>query len=337
MDIQKNKDLIDFNSFVIKATADYYVEVTSEHEIEAALDFVYAEKVPYLILGGGSNILFVNNFHGMIIHIKNKGIFWDSSLDNQKQRVDVSAGENWHNFVVLCLSKNLHGLENLALIPGTVGGAPIQNIGAYGVEVKDLIESVKVFDLTRKKWLILSNQDCGFGYRNSILRTSNRYIVYTVTFELERQWNPRLHHRELYERFHTKKTKAADIFNEVCRVRRTKLPDPKIKGNAGSFFKNPIISMSELDRLNSDCPGIPFYKTNDPDAVKVPAAWLLDNLGWRGKSLGGASVSTNHALVIVNQARATGRDIYDLAMEMSSSVFDNFEITLIPEVKIIDS
>ena len=156
MDIQKNKDLIDFNRFGIKATADYYVEVTSEHEIEAALDFVYAEKVPYLILGGGSNILFVNNFHGMIIHIKNKGIFWDSSLDNQKQRVDVSAGENWHNFVVLCLSKNLHGLENLAMIPGTVGGAPIQNIGAYGVEVKDLIESVKVFDLTRKKWLILS-------------------------------------------------------------------------------------------------------------------------------------------------------------------------------------
>ena len=147
------------------------------------------KKIPYQILGGGSNVLFVRNFQGMIIHIRNKGIFWGEYVDNEKQTIDVSAGEDWHNFVTSCLDRNLYGLENLALIPGTVGGAPIQNIGAYGVEVKDLIKSVRVFDVIERKWLNLLNQDCGFNYRSSVFRGSSRYVVFSVLFELDRQWN----------------------------------------------------------------------------------------------------------------------------------------------------
>lgn len=337
MNIQKNIDLTDFNTFKVSITADYYAEISSERDLEDILDFTSTEKIPFHILGGGSNILFVKDFQGMIIHVKNRGILWDENTDSEKERVDVSAGEDWHNFVISSLNKKFYGLENLALIPGMVGGAPIQNIGAYGVEVKDLIKSVKVFDVIERKWLTLSNQDCGFNYRNSIFRTSDRYIVYSVVFELTRQWKPKLHHKELYEKFHCKTIGALDVFNEVCRIRSTKIPDPKIKGNAGSFFKNPFISINELNRLTSEFPEIPFYNTNDPDIVKVPAAWLLDNLGWKGKNYGGAFVSSDHALVIVNQGNATGEQIYNLARQMSSSVFDKYGITLVPEVKIIDS
>ena len=336
MNIQQNKDLTDFNTFRVKVTADYFVEVTTEKELEDAIEFTFVKKIPYQILGGGSNVLFVRNFQGMIIHIRNKGIFWGEYVDNEKQTIDVSAGEDWHNFVTSCLDRNLYGLENLALIPGTVGGAPIQNIGAYGVEVKDLIKSVRVFDVIERKWLNLLNQDCGFNYRSSVFRSSSRYVVFRVLFDLDRQWKPKLSHKELSEKLHYRKIEAADIFDEVCKIRSTKLPDPRVDGNAGSFFKNPFISVGELNRLSSDFPEIPFYSTHDPDTVKIPAAWLLDNLGWKGKNLGDALVSANHALVIINQGGATGRQIYDLAKEMSLSVFNKYGITLVPEVKIID-
>ncbi len=337
MNIQQNKDLTDFNTFRVKVTADYFVEVTTEEELEDALDFSFTKNIPYQILGGGSNILFVKDFQGVIIHINNKGILWGEHADDERIKVNVAAGEDWHNFVILCLSKNLYGLENLALIPGTVGGAPIQNIGAYGVEVKDLIESVRVFDVLEKTWLKLLSQECAFNYRSSLFRGSNRYVVFSVLFELGRKWEPKLSHKELSDKFRCKKIEPLDVFEEVCRIRTAKLPDPTVDGNAGSFFKNPFVPVSELNRLSSEFPEIPFYNTNDPNTVKIPAAWLLDNLGWKGKNLGSAVVSSNHALVIVNQGNASGEQIYDLAREMSLSVFDKYGITLAPEVKIIDS
>ena len=335
MKIQKKQNLTFLNTFKVHATADFFAEVTSEEELEDALDYARARSISYEIIGGGSNILFAHDFNGMVIRVRNKGIVWDKYKDSGKQKVAVSAGENWHDFVTQCLENNVYGLENLALIPGTVGGAPIQNIGAYGVEVKEFISNIKVFDVVEKKWLIIHKEDCGFGYRNSVFKTTDRFIVFSVVFELARNWEPRFNHKELSEKFNDKNATPSVVFDEICKMRREKLPDPEVTGNAGSFFKNPIITLNEFKELKIQFPDIPCYKTDTSGFLKIPAAWLLDYLGWKGKALEGASVSSKHALVIVNSDNASGGNILDLAKEMSSSVLDNFGIILAPEVKII--
>ena len=335
MKIQKKKNLTFLNTFKVCATADFYAEITSEQELEEALDYASARSIPFETIGGGSNILFSQDFKGMVIHVRNQGILWDKVKDSAKQKITVSAGENWHNFVARCLRKNLYGLENLALIPGSVGGAPIQNIGAYGVEVKEFISCVKVYDVIEKKWLSIDGKNCGFDYRSSIFKISDRYIIFSVIFELFRNWEPRLNHKELSSKFSSRNATASDVFDEVCKLRSKKLPDPNITGNAGSFFKNPIIHSNEFKKLRIQFPDIPCYKTDNSSFLKIPAAWLLDYLGWKGKTLQGASVSSKHALVIVNLGNASGENILDLAKKMSSSVLDNFGIMLIPEVKII--
>ena len=335
MKIQKKKNLTSLNTFKVNATADFFAEITSEQELEEALDYASARSIPFEIIGGGSNILFAQDFKGMVIRVRNKGILWDKVKDSHKQKVTVSAGEDWHNFVTRCLEKNLYGLENLALIPGTVGGAPIQNVGAYGVEVKEFILSVKVFDVIEKRWLSIEKKNCGFGYRSSIFKTSDRFIIFSVIFELVRNWEPRLNHKELSAKFVSKQATASVVFDEVCKLRSKKLPDPSVIGNAGSFFKNPIIPASEFRKLKTKFPDIPFYETDNSSFLKIPAAWLLDYLGWKGKTLKGASVSPKHALVIINSGNASAENILDLAKKMSSSVLDNFGIMLVPEVKII--
>ena len=335
MKIQKNQNLTFLNTFKVHATADFFAEITSEEDLEEALDYASARSIPYEIIGDGSNILFAQDFSGMVIRVRNKGIVWDKFKDSEKQKVAVSAGENWHNFVTLCVEKNAYGLENLALIPGTVGGAPIQNIGAYGVEVKEFISSIKAYDVIEKKWLRILGEDCGFDYRSSIFKTTDRFIILSVIFELVRSWEPRLNHKELSAKFINRNATAPGVFNEICKMRSEKLPDPSLAGNAGSFFKNPIITSSDLKKLRIQFPDIPCYETGTSGGLKIPAAWLLEHLGWKGKALGGASVSSKHALVIVNSGNASGGNILDLAKEMSSSVLDNFGIMLTPEVKII--
>ena len=335
MKIQKKKNLTSLNTFKVNATADFFAEITSEQELEEALDYASARSIPFEIIGGGSNILFAQDFKGMVIRVRNKGILWEKAKDSDRQKVTASAGEDWHNFVTRCLEKNLYGLENLALIPGTVGGAPIQNIGAYGVEVEEFISGVKVFDVIEKKWISIERKNCGFSYRNSIFKTSDRFIIYNVIFDLVRNWEPRLNHKELSAKFVSKKTTAAVVYDEICKLRNKKLPDPSVIGNAGSFFKNPIIPISKFEKLKTKFPDIPFYETENSSFLKIPAAWLLDYLGWKGKTLGGASVSPKHALIITNSGNASGENILDLAKKMSSSVFDNFGIMLVPEVRII--
>ena len=335
MKIQKKKNLTSLNTFKVNATADFFAEITSEQELEEALDYASARSIPFEIIGGGSNILFAQDFKGMVIRVRNKGILWDKVKDSDKQKVTASAGEDWHKFVTRCLEKNLYGLENLALIPGTVGGAPIQNIGAYGVEVEEFISSVKVFDVIEKKWISIERKNCGFSYRNSIFKTSDRFIIYNVIFELVRNWKPRLNHKELSAKFVSKKVTASVVFDEICKLRNKKLPDPSVIGNAGSFFKNPIIPISKFEKLKTKFPDIPFYETENSSFLKIPAAWLLDCLGWKGKTLEGASVSPKHALIITNSGNASGENILDLAKKMSSSVLDNFGIMLVPEVRII--
>ena len=335
MKIQRKQNLTFLNTFKVHATADFFTEVTSENDLEEALDYASVRSIPYEIIGGGSNVLFAQDFNGMVICIRNKGMVWDKFKDSDKQRVSVSAGENWHSFVTQCVEKNAYGLENLALIPGTVGGAPIQNIGAYGVEVKEFISSVKAYDVIEKKWLIILREDCGFDYRSSIFKTTDRFIILNVVFELVRNWKPRLNHKELSAKFIDRNATASVVFDEICKLRSEKLPDPSLTGNAGSFFKNPIVNVNEFKELKIKYPDIPHYKTDTSGVLKIPAAWLLDYLGWKGKALGGASVSSKHALVIVNSNSASGANILDLAKEMSSSVLDNFGIILTPEVKII--
>ena len=335
MKIQKKKNLTSLNTFKVHATADFFAEITSEKELEEALDYASARSIPFEIIGGGSNILFAQDFKGMVIRIRNKGILWDKVKDSDKQKVTASAGEDWHKFVTRCLEKNLYGLENLALIPGTVGGAPIQNIGAYGVEVEEFISGVEVFDVIEKKWISIDRKNCGFSYRNSIFKTSDRFIIYSVIFELVRSWEPRLNHKELSAKFVSKKATASVVFDEICKLRNKKLPDPSVIGNAGSFFKNPIIPISKFEKLKTKFPDIPFYETETSSFLKIPAAWLLDYLGWKGKTLEGASVSPKHALIITNSGNASGENILDLAKKMSSSVLDNFGIMLVPEVRII--
>ena len=335
MKIQKKKNLTSLNTFKVHATADFFAEITSEQELEEALDYASARSIPFEIIGGGSNILFAQDFKGMVIRIRNKGISWDKVKDSDKQKVTASAGEDWHKFVTRCLEKNLYGLENLALIPGTVGGAPIQNIGAYGVEVEEFISGVEVFDVIEKKWISIDRKNCGFSYRNSIFKTSDRFIIYSVIFELVRSWEPRLNHKELSAKFVSKKATASVVFDEICKLRNKKLPDPSVIGNAGSFFKNPIIPISKFEKLKTKFPDIPFYETENSSFLKIPAAWLLDYLGWKGKTLEGASVSPKHALIITNSGNASGENILDLAKKMSSSVLDNFGIMLVPEVRII--
>ena len=335
MKIQKRKNLTSLNTFKVNATADFFAEITSEQELEEALDYASARSIPFEIIGGGSNILFAQDFKGMVIRLGNKGILWDKEKDREKQKVTASAGEDWHKFVTRCLEKNLYGLENLALIPGTVGGAPIQNIGAYGVEVEEFISGVKVFDVIEKRWISIERKNCGFSYRNSIFKTSDRFIIYNVIFELVRNWEPRLNHKELSTKFVSKKATASVVFDEICKLRNKKLPDPSVIGNAGSFFKNPIIPISKFEKLKTKFPDIPFYETENSSFLKIPAAWLLDCLGWKGKTLEGASVSPKHALIITNSGNASGENILDLAKKMSSSVLDNFGIMLVPEVRII--
>ena len=335
MKIQKKKNLTSLNTFKVNATADFFAEITSEQELEEALDYASARSIPFEIIGGGSNILFAQDFKGMVIRVRNKGILWDKVKDSDRQKVTASAGEDWHKFVTRCLERNLYGLENLALIPGTVGGAPIQNIGAYGVEVEEFISGVKVYDVIEKKWISIERKNCGFSYRNSIFKTSDRFIIYNVIFELVRIWEPRLNHKELSAKFVSKKATASVVFDEICKLRNKKLPDPSVIGNAGSFFKNPIIPISKFEKLKTKFPDIPFYETENSSFLKIPAAWLLDYLGWKGKTLEGASVSPKHALIITNSGNASGKNILDLAKKMSSSVFDNFGIMLVPEVRII--
>ena len=237
MKIQKKKNLTSLNTFKVNATADFFAEITSEQELEEALDYASARSIPFEIIGGGSNILFAQDFKGMVIRVRNKGILWDKVKDSDKQKVTASAGEDWHKFVTRCLEKNLYGLENLALIPGTVGGAPIQNIGAYGVEVEEFISGVEVFDVIEKKWISIERKNCGFSYRNSIFKTSDRFIIYNVIFELVRNWEPRLNHKELSAKFVSKKATASVVFDEICKLRNKKLPDPSVIGNAGSFLR----------------------------------------------------------------------------------------------------
>ena len=331
--IQRQVQLAPYNSFGVPALAAYFADIRSLDELRRALEFARDQQLSVQILGGGSNVLFVKDYAGLICHMNIRGI---SHLSGPGV-VRASCGENWHEFVSYCMNKSLHGYENLALIPGSVGAAPIQNIGAYGVELAQFLVELEVLDRERDTLRSFSRAECEFGYRDSIFKqqASQRYVVLSASFELSARNSPNLDYQGLQEALPGPGVTPQQVYDTVCRIRRSRLPDPAELGNAGSFFKNPVVSRDKSQALQDEHGEVPSYATGDEAMVKIPAAWLLDRAGWKGRRRGAAAVHDQHALVLVNSGGARGEDILLLAQEMSSSILSQFGIGLVPEVQVI--
>ena len=343
MNIQQNISLKPYNTFGIDVSASRFVSVDNLDKLQKIL----TQEKDVFLLSGGSNMLLTKDIDKLVIHINIKGI--SIHYENESEvELSVNAGEDWHEFVMWCISQNYGGIENLSLIPGNVGTSPIQNIGAYGVEVKDVITRVEGIDLNSAKKIQFSNKECDFGYRNSIFKNElkEKIVITSVRFKLTKK-NHHLNtnygaiEKELAIRKISNPT-IKDISDIVINIRQAKLPDPKKIGNSGSFFKNPIISLKQFKKLQEKYPNIPFYKipsSKKEDAAynyKIPAGWLIETAGFKGKRYGDCGIHENQALVLVNFDKASGTDIYILAKKIQETILSIFEITLDIEVNIIE-
>ena len=291
-----------------------------------------------LVLGGGSNILLTKDVDALVLHINIKGIEVVSVYENNV-RVRVAAGENWHEFVSWCLDKNYGGVENLSLIPGNVGTAPIQNIGAYGVELKDTFISCEAMNIQTQELRTFTKEECDFGYRNSIFKEElkGQYIITSVIFELTSlQHTIKTNYGAIKSELKNdgiENPTIQDISKAVISIRNSKLPNPKVLGNSGSFFKNPVISCSEFELLKIQFPKIPYYKVSETN-VKIPAGWLIETAGFKGKTFGNYGVHNKQALVLVNYGNASGKDILELSKKIQEAILIVFDIVLESEVNI---
>ena len=333
------KDLKKYNTFSISAYAKSFAVFKSEKELILLLQEIHKNNDPLLVLGGGSNILFTDNFSGTVLKNEIRGIQILSENEHDIL-IKCGAGEGWHKFVIYCVNKGWSGLENLSLIPGTVGASPIQNIGAYGVEVKDTIESVEainIADLTKKRF---ATADCAFGYRESVFKKElkNKYIITYVVFRLKKHAVINTSYGAIQQVLNEKGIEhpsLKDVSDAVIHIRKSKLPDPAKIGNAGSFFKNPEIPEKQFSILKQNHPDVVSYPGLKTGMIKVPAGWLIEKSGWKGKVWGNAGVHSMQALVLVNYGKATGKDIVDLSVEIKKSVKEQFDIDLETEVNII--
>ncbi len=376
MKILENYDLKKLNTFGVSCVADFFVELNSENDLqEFFISPIFQDpNIPKLFLGGGSNILFTKNFEGLVILNKLKGIeIIKEDLDFVW--IKAQSGELWHDLVTFSVDRGYWGLENLSLIPGSVGAAPVQNIGAYGVELKDVLESVEVFEIKNNRNTVTKriflNQECEFSYRDSIFKkiksqlkpTENKYFILNIILKLNKKENKNLNYKVLQDyinknNYGLNATKpqlnatknfiksSKDISLVVSAIRKSKLPDPAIIGNAGSFFKNVILPQKgenlppKLESLLKIYPQIPYFKespslTPQIVKIKIPAAWLIEKAGWKGYRKGNVGVHKDHALVLVNYGGATGAEIKNLSDQIIKSVFEKFDITLEPEVNIL--
>lgn len=331
--IERDKALRPYNSFGVAARAAHFAAVAAEGQLEQAFEFADRRGLPIQLLGGGTNILFTRDWPGLVVHLAGRGVRW---LDGNR-RVRAAAGESWHRLVAGSIEKGACGIENLALIPGNAGAAPIQNIGAYGVELAGVFEAARVYDRRRGAFRRMSAADCRFAYRDSVFRRpeGEGLVVWDITLRLGRRFRPRLEYPALRDALAGCEPTPRRVFDAVCALRSRRLPDPAVMGNAGSFFKNPVLSRDRFEELKERHPALPGRPAAEPDGIRVPAGWLLDSLGWKGKSRGGASVHRHHALVIVNTGAASGPDIRALAGAMRDSVRERFGIALEPEVNIL--
>lgn len=331
-------DLRTRNTFGVAAHAPVLVEVSDA----ACLPDVFARHVargdPPLLLGGGSNLLFAGDPPGTVLSLSANGIRIVAD-DGAQAIVRADAGAGWHDFVLWTLHHGFAGLENLALIPGTVGAAPIQNIGAYGVEVREFVHVVEAWEPASGKRLRFDRERCAFAYRDSLFkREADRFIVTAVEFALPRAAALRLDYAGIGEELAAMGVDAPTptrVCEAVCRIRRRKLPDPAVVGNAGSFFKNPIVPAAQAEALAAAHPGLPQFRGADAATRKLSAAWLIDACGWKGRRDGDAGVSPQHALVLVNHGRATGAELLALARRIAASVHDRFGVALEPEPRIV--
>lgn len=337
--MQENFSLQPYNTFGVEAKARYFTEVNTIDALKEALIFARTQNLQLLFLGGGSNILLTQDFDGLAIRLNFRGIS-EKTINENEVWVTAKAGENWHEFVMYCLQKNYGGLENLSLIPGNVGTSPMQNIGAYGTEIKDIFVSCEVLDLETLELRTFNLEQCRFGYRDSIFKQEGkgRYVILEVTFKLTQK----NHHikteygaiQSELENLGIENPTIQDVSKAVINIRKSKLPDPKEIGNAGSFFKNPTIPLAQFEALKQKFENIQGYPNGD--GVKVPAGWLIEQCGWKGKQIGNAASHKLQSLVIINATgKATGKEIFDFSTEIINSVKEKFGIELEREVNII--
>ncbi len=338
MEIRENVSLKHLNTFGVDASAKYYAEIRDQDDIASLLDWKAQHDLPALLLGGGSNLLFKQDYGGLIakICLQGKDI---AERDGDHVYVSAAGGENWHEFVRWTVSQGLAGLENLSLIPGTVGAAPIQNIGAYGVELADCFHSLQAVDLDTAEVFEYHKSACNFGYRESIFKSQKRdkLLITSVTFALTpeaSQTGWKIDYAGVREALQGRKPSAELISDAVIALRQSKLPDPALVGNAGSFFKNPVLSVEKWEDLKAENPDVPGWKQAD-GSIKTSAAWLIDQCGFKGRREGDAGVSEKHALVLVNHGKASGAQLWALASEIVATVQDRFAITLEAEPRVL--
>lgn len=340
MHIQANYSLKPYNTFKVDVTAKYFVEVSKQSDIPILRSDSKLSSMPWLIIGGGSNILFTHDMNCVIVRCVYKEIKLVKE-DDQNVWLSVGAGMNWHDLVTYTVNKNLWGLENLALIPGKVGAAPVQNIGAYGAEARDTITRVQTLNIFNGERQEFRNAECEFGYRTSIFKQSfaNQLLVHRVTFRLQKRHvgRPNFIYDSLGEEFTDEQLPGLtpkDVFDKVVEIRQQRVPDPRLYGNAGSFFKNPIISAEYLNKLLETHPDMPHHQTLD-EQYRIPAAWLIETSGWKGYKENKAAVSDKHALFLINLGGATGEEIHLLAQKIQEDIDQKYGIHLEPEVIII--
>ncbi|HSP11823.1 MAG TPA: UDP-N-acetylmuramate dehydrogenase [Salegentibacter sp.] len=336
MQVSENISLKPFNTFGIDVKAKKFISVSSSEELKKVLQQTYASEI--FILGGGSNMLLTRDINKTVLQIGLTGKRIISETEDEGV-VEASAGENWHQFVLWTLEQDFGGLENLSLIPGNVGTAPIQNIGAYGVELKDVFESCTAMHVQTLEEKDFKPEDCNFGYRNSVFKEDlkGEYIITSVRFRLSKKNHQlRTGYGAINDWLTSQKIGKAgikDVSNAVIAIRQSKLPDPRILGNSGSFFKNPVIGKNEYLKLKETHPEIPSYPMGE-ELVKVPAGWLIDKAGLKGYRRGDVGVHKNQALVLVNYGAATGEEVLDLSREIQNKILTEFGVTLEPEVNI---
>jgi UDP-N-acetylenolpyruvoylglucosamine reductase len=337
MMIYKNIPLKKYNTFGLDYFAEYMIRIKTEKEAITIFNGTVALKKPLLILGSGSNILFTSDFKGTILYPEIKGIKIEEEVANRNVIVSAGAGVNWDDLVSWSVNKGFGGIENLSLIPGKVGATPVQNIGAYGVEVKDRIVKVRTININDGSIRVFTNNECEFAYRSSIFKNSEKgkYLVTSVYYRLTINPSLNLSYESLKEEVN--KLGAETLINVrqgVINIRQNKLPDPEIIGNAGSFFKNPVVESSVALNLKNEYPDIPVYKDQE-GYMKLASGWLIERCGWKGERRGDAGVHNKQALVLINYGKATGMEIYNLSEEIRKSVHKKFGVDLEREVEII--
>lgn len=349
MKIEENKPLDNLNTFGITVGAQYFAEVTSVEEFRELMQTEVYKRNKKLILGGGSNILFTDCVYGIVIKNSIKGISIVSETETEVI-VKANAGEVWHEFVLWCIERNYAGIENLSLIPGLVGAAPMQNIGAYGVEIKDVFQELEAINIEDAELVKFNLNDCEFGYRESVFKNKckGKFFITSVTFKLTKLSSPKAVYKFKTDYGDIKNTLSEmrayelsikAVSDAVIKIRNSKLPNPKDLGNAGSFFKNPTVTKEKFEELVSKFPVMPSYPIaqlpNLPIAYKIPSGWLIEQCGWKGKVVGNTGSHKSQALVLVNYGNASGKEIWNLALEIQKSVKEKFGIEIMPEVNVV--